>query len=50
MNLFIAAIRFERPLLKLAAASLSFIGILLAVLLLITYVPALSLALLGGAP
>ena len=46
MNLFIAAIRFDRPLLKLAVASLPFLAVLLAVLLLITYMPALSLGLL----
>ncbi|MBU1695202.1 MAG: TRAP transporter large permease subunit [Verrucomicrobia bacterium] len=46
MNLFIAAIRFDRPLLKLVAASLPFLVVLLAILLLITYVPALSLGLL----
>jgi C4-dicarboxylate transporter DctM subunit len=46
MNLFIAAIRFDRPLLKLAVASLPFLALLLVVLLLITYVPALSLVLL----
>lgn len=46
MNLFIAALRFDRPLLKLARASLPFLAVLLAVLLLITYVPPLSLGLL----
>ena len=45
MNLFIAAIRFDRPLLVLARASLPFIAVLLAVLALITYVPWLSLVL-----
>lgn len=45
MNLFIAAIRFDRPLLSLARASLPFIAVLLAVLAVITYVPWLSLAL-----
>jgi tripartite ATP-independent transporter DctM subunit len=45
MNLFIAAIRFDRPLLVLARASLPFIAVLLAVLAVITYVPWLSLAL-----
>jgi len=43
MNLFIAAIRFERPLLTLARASLPILSVLLVVLGLITYVPALSL-------
>ena len=45
MNLFIAAMRLNRPLLKLAAASLSLMGLMLIVLLLITYWPALSLVL-----
>ncbi len=45
MNLFVAALRFDRPLLQLARASLPFILALLGVLLIITYWPALSLAL-----
>jgi len=44
MNLFIAAMRLNQPLLKLAAASLALLGLMLAVLALITYWPALSLA------
>lgn len=43
MNLFIAALRFDRPVLQLARASLPFIAVLLLALLLITYWPALSL-------
>lgn len=43
LNLFIASIRFEKPILKLYTASLPFLFILLLVLLIITYVPALSL-------
>ncbi len=43
LNLFIASARFERPILHLYRASLPFLGILLLVLLIITYVPALSL-------
>ena len=43
LNLFIASIRFEKPILKLYTASLPFLLILLLVLLIITYVPALSL-------
>ncbi|MCX7817845.1 MAG: TRAP transporter large permease subunit [Kiritimatiellae bacterium] len=43
MNLFIAALRFRRPLLSLARASLPMIVVLLAVLALITFVPGLSL-------
>jgi tripartite ATP-independent transporter DctM subunit len=46
INLFIASIRFERPVLKLCLASFPFIGILLFALAVITYVPWLSRALL----
>jgi len=46
MNLFIAAMRLNRPLLKLAAASLVLMGLMLAVLLVITYWPTLSMALI----
>ncbi len=45
MNLFIAAMRLNKPLMKLAIASLALMGLMLGVLLLITYWPALSLAL-----
>lgn len=45
MNLFIAAMRLNRPLMKLAAASLAMMGLMLAILAIITYWPALSLAL-----
>ena len=45
MNLFIASIRYDRPLMALARASLPFIAILLVALALITYVPWFSLAL-----
>ena len=45
MNLFVAAMRLNRPLIKLAAASLALMGLMLAVLVLITYWPALSLVL-----
>jgi C4-dicarboxylate transporter DctM subunit len=44
INLFIASIRFERPVLSLYTASLPFIAILLLALALITYFPWLSLA------
>ena len=47
LNLFIASIRFEKPILKLYWASLPFLLILLAVLLLITYIPSLSLFLVA---
>ena len=43
LNLFIASIRFERPVLELHRASLPFPAILLLVLLVVTYVPELSL-------
>ena len=43
MNLFIASFRFERPVLKLYMASLPFLAILLFALMIITYVPSLSL-------
>ena len=43
INLFIASFRFEKPIVKLYVAAIPFIIILLACLLLITYVPALSL-------
>ena len=46
INLFIASIRFERPVLKLYGASLPFIAILLVALALITYIPWISLVLL----
>jgi C4-dicarboxylate transporter DctM subunit len=43
MNLFIASFRFEQPVLKLYMASLPFLAILLLALIIITYVPGLSL-------
>lgn len=46
MNLFIAAMRLNRPLMKLARASIVWMALMLAVLLLITYWPSLSLCLL----
>ena len=45
MNLFIAAMRLHKPLMKLAAASLVLMGLMLGILVLITYWPALSLSL-----
>lgn len=45
MNLFIASMRFEKPVLTLVRASLPFFLILLAAVLVITYWPWLSLAL-----
>jgi len=46
INLFIAGMRFERPVLKLYIASLPFIAILLLGLAIITYLPWLSLVLI----
>ena len=46
INLFIAGMRFERPVLALYRACLPFIALLLSALILITYVPWLSLALI----
>ncbi|MFC1849455.1 TRAP transporter large permease [candidate division CSSED10-310 bacterium] len=43
MNLFIASFRFNKSVLQLYAASLPFLGLLLLALLVITYVPELSL-------
>ena len=46
MNLFIASYRFGKPITELYKAALPFMGVLLIALLLITYVPWLSLGLL----
>ncbi len=46
INLFVSSIRFERPVLDLYRASLPYILILLFVLVIVTYWPFLSLALL----
>jgi C4-dicarboxylate transporter DctM subunit len=46
INLFIASMRFEKPILRLYIASLPFIAILLLALAIITYQPWFSLALL----
>jgi C4-dicarboxylate transporter, DctM subunit len=48
LNLFLASIRFDTPLPHVYRTALPFLGLLLAVLLLVTYVPALSLVLTGG--
>jgi TRAP-type C4-dicarboxylate transport system permease large subunit len=42
MNLFLSAYRFDKPLLQVARATLPMMLVLLAAVLLITYVPALS--------
>jgi len=48
LNLFLASYRFSRPLTELFRATLPFLAILLGAVLLITYWPTLSLALLPG--
>lgn len=50
LNLFIASYRFKKPITEIVRATLPFLLILLASVLVITYVPALSLALTGKAP
>lgn len=45
LNLFIASYRFERPIMQIYIATLPFLVILLAAVLIITYWPALSLVL-----
>ncbi len=51
LNLFLASYRFERPVVQLYSATLPFLGLLMITLVIITYFPLLSLALvrlLGG--
>jgi tripartite ATP-independent transporter DctM subunit len=48
LNLFLASIRFDKPLPTVYRTALPFLALLVAVLLLVTYVPALSLVLVGG--
>ena len=43
INLFVASLRFDKPVVKLYAASIAFLGIMLGGLMLITYWPDLSL-------
>ena len=50
INLFIASLRFRRPVFALYRASVLFIMVLLVALMLITYVPALSLGFFDGLP
>ncbi len=47
LNLFLASYRFNRPIIELYRASLPFLGLLLATLVLITYFPWLSLFLIS---
>jgi len=46
LNLFISSFRFKKPVIKLYAASLPFLAILMIALVIITYVPDLSLLLI----
>jgi len=46
MNLFIASYRFQKPVMTLYAATIPFFLVLLVAVLIITYWPELSLALL----
>ncbi|MBL4722388.1 MAG: TRAP transporter large permease subunit, partial [Alcanivorax sp.] len=46
MNLFIASFRFNKPVMTLYRATLPFFFILLATVIIITYVPWLSMVLL----
>ncbi len=50
INLFIASLRFRRPVFALYRASVLFIGVLLVALMLITYVPAITLGFFSGMP
>ena len=45
INLFLASLRFERPVITLYRVSLPFLGLLVLCLIVVTYVPFLSLAL-----
>jgi TRAP-type C4-dicarboxylate transport system permease large subunit len=45
MDLFIASLRFEKPVIYLYGASLPFLAILLLTLALITFIPSLTLLL-----
>lgn len=50
LNLFIASYRFQKPITEIVRATVPFLLILLASVLVITYLPALSLALTNKAP
>jgi len=47
MNLFIASYRFDKPVIQLYRATLPFLAVLLLTVLIITYVPWLTMVLLG---
>jgi len=49
LNLFISSLRFKKPVLDVVRATLVFIGILLIALMVITYVPGLTLLLVHAA-
>jgi len=49
INLFIASLRFEKPVIALYRASLPFLGLMIFSLVIITYVPPLSLGLVRAA-
>jgi len=46
LNLFISSFRFKKPVLTLYAATLPFLGLMLFALILVTYVPAITLSIL----
>jgi C4-dicarboxylate transporter, DctM subunit len=48
LNLFISSIRFQKPVFTVVRGTLPYIGILLAALIIITYVPDLSLWLVNA--
>jgi tripartite ATP-independent transporter DctM subunit len=48
LNLFISSIRFQKPVFTIVRATLPYIGILLIALIIITYVPELSLSLVSA--
>ncbi len=50
INLFIASLRFRRPVFELYRASILFILVMLAALAVVTYIPACSLGLFDGLP
>jgi hypothetical protein len=50
INLFLASLRFRRPVVEMYRASLLFIGVLMLALLVLTWVPALSLGVFDQLP
>lgn len=50
INLFLASLRFRRPVVEMYRASLLFIAVLMLALLALTWIPALSLGLFSGLP